>query len=117
MIKELIFSSKKFYEGTRPNIIGRKIKPTKHPITAWNGLNGINLTNQNYENETPSGTVRGVMATSGNFNGWYGMAIFDGGWWYKVDEIIQNGGVSSSPLSHIRRCLQSLLRNKVIACL
>lgn len=108
MIKELIFSGKKFFEGEEPNYIGKTIKSPKNPIAYFISYNDGYLDPSNHT-MIPDGTVKGVVTS--DFAG--GTYITNGAWWYKLTDLIQNGGVSSSPLTHLYQSFRHLLDRKV----
>ena len=115
-IDHMIFNSKKWYEGQMPSYLGKSIKAINpYGIVKRYYIDPVGLGSQGtsylkdiagteilieylYENELYVSNMRGFAC-------------------YKVSELLQNGGVWRSLLSHIRRGLQSLLRNEVTACL
>lgn len=120
MIKELIFQKQKWYQSEMPNYIGKKISiPSdiaNYPYEFYptGGFSSVPVDNQPTE-----GTIEGQINYEGKTYVFIGTYYENGGetFWYDVSQVkIQNGGVTSL-LSHIRRGLQSLLRNEVIACL
>lgn len=121
-IDHMIFNSKKYWEGTAPNYIGRKVKAPKNLLYGWSyGLytNFVKTTNSaSYdgyshckpdEGETIIGqganndgeVMLMTKSTSGNLD------------WFTLTDLVQNGGVSSSPLTHLYQGLRHLLDRKV----
>lgn len=110
MIKELIFSGKKWFQGDMPNYIGKTVIAPKSDIGCWSQ----NLDNQFLSTQVaefyskPSGVVNGYVKEKGTGNIY--LHIFS---WFSLNELLQNGGVSSSPLTHLYQGLRHLLDRKV----
>lgn len=149
MIKELIFSGKKYFEGQVPNYIGKTITFPEKPClffspTAKAGEGDIALDVFMGDGDSakvlPANStaevvsqMSGQVTMNGNyksayakFNNTYQTFVLLRGakaftnWdrWISLTELIQNGGVSSSPLTHIYQAFKrAFTRNEVIACL
>ena len=123
MIKELIFSGKKYYEGKMPYYVGKNFKSPTSPVTKYTTnteqVNYITLTN---ESLIPKGPI--LAQAEGEVEGKNEVFLMGGTWfnyyWVTLRELLQNGGVSSSLLlSHIYQWLRRVFtsRNEVSACL
>ena len=125
MIKELIFSGKKYFEGQTPNYIGKTLKGA-----GTNKVEGATVDYDFRSNEAVwSSAYREIPANSLNGRKIYGQAIDDFNFvcvlmpyyyngntymeWFRVSELTENGGVSHSPLIHLYQGLRHLLNRKV----
>ena len=133
MIKELIFSGKKYYEGKMPYYVGKNFKSPTSPVTKYTTnteeANYITLTNESLipkgpivaqaEGKVEGETKGGVEVEGKNEVFLMGGTLFNY-YWVTLRELLQNGGVSSSLLlSHIYQWLRRVFtsRNEVRACL
>lgn len=95
MIKELIFSGKKYFEGQVPNYIGKVIKnggSNAYAISSEGNLHKIRMEKVNWTE--PEGTIVGVIADYKNT-----IYVSTGEFqtdsvklWHRVNDILQNGG-------------------------
>lgn len=116
MIKELIFCGKKYFEGTSPNYIGKKISISSdianYPYEFYptGGFSSVPVDNQPTE-----GTIEGQINYGGKTYVFIGTYYENGGetFWYDVDQVkIQNGGVKL--LYRLCSRLHCLFRKAVI---
>lgn len=126
MIKELIFSDKKFYEGQVPNYIGKTVHGVKNEIQRYD-LTYDRAQTSDYRNTFKPSELNGFKVVNQLFNGAHDtndnydktfVTVFSGSfdslkYSVKVDDIFANGGVSSSPLTHLYQGLRHLLNRKV----
>ena len=115
-IDHMIFNSKKWYEGQMPSYLGKSIK-----VINPSGIVNIYFIEQVGLVSQGTSYLKDIAGTKILIEYLYGNELYvsnmTGSACYKVSELLQNGGVWRSLLSHIRRGLQSLLRNEVTACL
>lgn len=116
MIKELIFSGKKYYEGTMPNYLGKTLTEVgsyTYAISTSGSPNHFQM--KKIEWSTTKGKIVGVLMDYKN-NIYVSTGERDTGLnelWHKVSDLIQNGGVSHSLLTHLYQGLRHLLDKKV----
>ena len=116
MIKELIFSSKKYFEGQTPNYLGKTISPLP---TEHNKLKSYFSTGEDFE-LVPAGsyyyTVDRTLTISGQGFDHEGKTFLkvNRGIWISFDELLQNGGVLGSHLNHLYQALHRLFARKVV---
>lgn len=145
MIKELIFSGKKYYEGNQPNYIGKTIKGVNGTITNWSldstsasltirpfawaddyrearsltasQINGKKILYQVFTHVSYLSTYERQQQTFVSFTintpSYHDGGNEDVACWVKLNDILKNGGVSSSPLTHLYQGLRHLLDRKV----
>ena len=120
MIKELIFAVKKYYEGTVPNYIGKVIKnggSNAYTISSETRPHKIRMEKINWSE--PEGTIVGVIADYKNtiYVSTGEIQTDSVTLWHRVNDILQNGGVSSSPLTHIWQALRAFTARKAVSAL
>lgn len=117
MIKELIFQKQKWYQGEVPNYIGKMIIQPRHIYNYWQLDNDGNFKKFSSgstisSDYIPKGKVKGQWVDySGNIYLINEGASF--GMWFKLHDLIEYGGVSSSPLTNLYQGLRHLLDRKV----
>lgn len=113
--KELIFAGKKFFEGQVPSYIGKHIVGVKQGLMTYSVYLIPNNATFDKRVIPPSNSI--IVAQFCNYLGHEGTYVdyIDGKDEYivKLDDILQNGGVSSSPLTHLYQGLRHLLNRKV----
>ncbi|WP_288557726.1 hypothetical protein [uncultured Lactobacillus sp.] len=129
MIKELIFGDKKYWQNDEkptPIWISKKLKLSEditlnqYEDSAFSNISGIGfwLQTPNYvlhekdlnkviAQAISSDTKETFVCISGSTNS------NDRTVWFKMNDILQNGGISSSPLTHLYQGSRHLLDRKV----
>ena len=89
MIKELIFGSKKFYEGDMPNYIGKTIIPPHKTMLGYDQFANYGGTygSFNYGSGNREEKIMGVAKDSRGKTA----VLISAGWIY-INELFQNGG-------------------------
>ena len=122
MLDHMLFDMKKWYEGEKKPYIGKFVYTSKN-VPSYNFNQGaVEFQNiGNWRKETINGLrIIGEAFSAGTEYTSEGsdyilVGDFQKCYWIKASDVtIKTGGVISL-LSHIRRCLQSLLRNEVVA--
>lgn len=136
MIKELIFQKQKWYQGEVPNYVGKVLKmPHNQSFTYTFDLGMSNGKNNGhdvktlhatkiYDDQFPANlaydvhpTIIGqILADNSVFllvQNYENLLDSHHFVWIKLSEFLQNGGVSSSSLTHLYRGLRHLLNRKV----
>lgn len=134
MIKELVFSGKKWFEGQVPNYIGKTITGVQSNIASFTYtpacdnnnvglderlnrsgsfksefLNGIRIIGQAV---LENGDILLMIPADYGSLGSYASSLF-----VKLADIVKNGGVSSSPLAHIWQALRAFTARKAVNAL
>ena len=107
MIDHMLVDLKKYYEGETPNYIGKTVTPPKKAIRC-NASHPIEVNDWSYG--IPSGKVFGMLEI-GNQIYLYSDTVLlsydkktlsgDHGYYFALTDLIQNGGISSSLLTHV----------------
>lgn len=112
MIKELIFSGKKYFEGTMPSYFGKTVKKPSSGCKPYVYDSFWDQPDEDWSLVYPEGKIIGEATTT---DGKY-LLTRTSSYWISLTELLQNGGVSSSPLTHLYQGLRSLFK-EVVACL
>lgn len=119
MIDHMIVDLKKYYEGQTPNYIGETVTPPKKAIRC-NASHPIEVNDWSYG--IPSGKVFGMLEIENQIYLYSETVLLsydkktlngDHGYYFALNDLIQNGGVSSSPLTHLYQGFRHLLNRKV----
>lgn len=110
VIKELIFSGKKYFEGNQPNYIGKTINGVQNSIAAFSYTPACDKNNSNFDerferyDSFKSDFLNGIriigqatlqngdilLMIPGNYSGSYNQSLF-----VKLTDILKNGGVTA----------------------
>lgn len=110
MIKELIFNGKKFWQSESEPLIGKRIKAPRKPIYVYSEFHTFGGVDGTMTDLSKTATIE-IQGFAKANNGLKGILISKG--WIDFDDLIQNGGVSSNPLTHLYQGLRHLLDRKV----
>lgn len=92
MIKELIFSSKKYYEGKEPCYVGKTFKSPTSPVDKWKtNTDSFYYLEPAHESVIPSGPILGQVEDQANEIFLMG-GILKQYYLVKLTDLIQNGG-------------------------
>ena len=119
MIDHMIMNSKKYWEGKMPYYVGKNFKSPTSPVTKYTTnteeANYITLTN---ESLIPKGPIVAQAEGEVEVEGKNEVFLMGGTmfhyYWVTLRELLQNGGVSSSLLTHVYHALHRI-RNGVKA--
>lgn len=89
MIKELIFSSKKYWQAEDEPLIGKTVIPPKRDIYVTNNVWGNRFDSTSATSPgKPQGIITGYLQSSSDgiviYTTWLG--------WFRLNDLLQNGG-------------------------
>lgn len=127
-LMKMKYQLKDWYQGITQNYIGRSVTLPKTKIRFYDIQNTNTLVPSGSYTDCQNGKLLGAAGTIA------GQAVVDGetlvsiSWpfqfdydnvdytYVKLSDILQNGGVSSSPLTHLYQAFRGLLRKQVVVC-
>ena len=114
MIDHMIMNSKKYWEGDMPCYVGKTFKSPISPVDKWKtNTDDFYYLYPAHESVIPSGPILGQVEEHGTKEIFLMGGLVDHYYLVKLTDLIQNGGVSSSPLTHLYQGLRHLLDRKV----
>ena len=110
MIDHMIMNSKKYWEGDMPCYVGKTFKSPTSPVDKWKtNTDDFYYVYPAHESVIPSGPILGQVKDQANEIFLMG-GLADHYYLVKLTDLIQNGGVSHSLLTHVYHAVSRLGR-------
>ena len=102
MIDHMIMNSKKYWEGDMPCYVGKTFKSPTSPVDKWKtNTDSFYYVEPAHESLIPSGPILGQVENRDTNEIFLMGGVIDQYYLVKLTDLIQNGGVSHSLLTHV----------------